>query len=219
MKLLPRPRLRRLPPTLALVSALGCAAALPPPEDAAPAAGTVAYARAEAHRAERLEREVARLRGDLVEAEQALVAAESGLSTSYTRADAVSAVAEARISVERAGAEIPWSELAGEARTKLVDSEAQLAADHLGAAVFLAVRAQRMADGAVGEARAAVRDGQAVRVSGARVNLREGPSLEDPVQRVLVAGTPVFPEDRQGEWLRVRTLRGRVGWIHASLIQ
>ena len=215
--LLPRRPFRRLGPVLALGSALACATSAPP-EDAASAPETAAYARAEAHRAERLEREVARLQGDLLEAEQALVAAESGLSTSYTRADAVSAVAEARIAVERASAELPWSELVDEARTKLADSETHLAADHLGAAVFLAIRAKRMADGAVAEVRAAILEGQALRV-GARVNLREGPSLDDTVQRVLGIGTPVFPEDREGEWLRVRTLGGSVGWVHASLVQ
>jgi hypothetical protein len=213
-------RLRTLPLALALAAALGCAAS-PPAGDSAPTPPEVelAYARSEANRAKRLEREVTRLRADLAEAEQALVAAESGLSASYTRADAVSAVAEARIAVERAAAEHPWCELAAEARTKLVASEAQLEEDHLGAAVFLATRAQRMADGSLADGRAALRDEEALRVTASRVNLRNGPSLEHDVQRVLVAGTPVYPEGRDGEWLRVRTLRGRVGWLHGSLVQ
>src|SRR5262245_42254894 len=60
------------------------------------------YRQAQAERIRTLEREVARLRADLDEAESAMVAIESGLRGPQTRADAVSALAEARISVERA---------------------------------------------------------------------------------------------------------------------
>jgi len=48
------------------------------------------------------------LRADLREAEEAMVAIESGLRGVYSRADAVSTLAESRIAVERASQNVPW---------------------------------------------------------------------------------------------------------------
>ena len=59
------------------------------------------YRRAEAERIEFFEREIARLREDLARAEASIVAMESGLRGSQSRADAVSAIAEARIALDR----------------------------------------------------------------------------------------------------------------------
>jgi hypothetical protein len=205
---------------LAVGLASGCAGS--PPEETADHAARdrYVYLRAEAERARLLEREVARLRGDLVEAEQALLAAESGLLGAQTRADAVSAAAAARVELERARKSAPWHEAAlDEARAKLDEAERQIEAGHFGTACFLASRAERIASQAAEEAQAAGGEPGARRISASRANLREGPSLEGRVLTVLVRGTPVFPERTEAEWMLVRTGRGHVGWVHASLVQ
>lgn len=178
-------------------------------------------ARAESQRAERLEREAGRLQRDLIEAEEALVTAESGPGQSHTRAEVVTAAAEARIQVERASTRLPWDpQLIEVARARLATCEQELAEGHLGAAMYFATRAASTAEGALAEAGAAAADPDALRVGAARVNLREGPSVDTRVLRVLVAGTPVFPESQSGggEWTRIRTLRGHTGWIHTPLL-
>jgi hypothetical protein len=217
------PNSLRFPLALAFSLALGCAT---PPAEPAPereqAAGpdeSVIYLRAEADRALFLEREVERLHRDLEAAEEALVAIESGLRSSYNRATAVSALAEARISLQRAEVELPYlPEVVSEARGKLEQADSQLAEGHLGAAICFATRAQRIAQSAVDDARSATEDPDAHFIAGSRVNLREGPSLEHAIAGQLHRGTPVFPEAEREEWLLLRTVRGRVGWVHASLV-
>jgi len=166
-----------------------------------------------------LEREVERLRSDLAQAEEAMVAIESGLRTVYSRADAVSSLAEARIAVERLDSGIPWRESEiHEARAKLEEAERQFQAGHAGSAVFFASRAQRIARTLSDEARQVAESESALFVNSARVNLRGGPSTIEPVIGVLTRSMPVFPERREGQWMLVRTPTGSVGWIHASLL-
>jgi hypothetical protein len=178
------------------------------------------YRQAQAARVQTLEREVARLRRDLDEAESAMVAIESGLRGAQTRAEAVSALAEARIAVERARASAPWreSEIA-EVQERLEEAERQFQAGKAGTAVFFAWRAQRIADSLREEARS-VSGTQGKRVVTApRANLRAGPSTTDAVLGVLQQKTPVMPQRTEGEWVLVRTPDGAAGWVHASLIE
>jgi hypothetical protein len=198
----------------------------PPSEPASQAAAEVAqrdaeiYRQAQAARLQTLEREVARLRRDLDEAESAMVAIESGLRGAQTRADAVSALAEARIAVERARASAPWrkSEIA-EVQERLEEAEREFQAGNAGSAVFFAWRAQRIADSLREEARS-VSGAQGKRVVTApRANLRAGPSTTDAVLAVLQQKTPVMPQRFEGEWVLVRTPDGAAGWVHASLIE
>lgn len=207
-----------------IVLGLALACATPPEKEpllsgAAPPDEALIYLRAEADRALFLDREVERLRRDLDAAEEALVAIESGLRSSYNRATAVSALAEARISLQRAEAELPYlPEVVDQARGKLARADSQLAEGHLGAAICFATRAQRIAQSAVDDARDASGRPDAHFIAGSRVNLREGPSLEAAIAGQLHRGTPVFPERARDDWLLLRTARGRVGWVHASLV-
>ena len=177
------------------------------------------YRQAQADRIQTLEREVSRLRHDVDEAESAMVTIESGLRGSQTRADAVSALAEARISVERADSSAPWrrAEIA-EVKERLEEAERQFQAGNPGSAVFFASRAQRIADSLREEARRASAAEGARRVIAPRVNLRAGPSTEEAVLAVIVEATPLLPQRFEGEWVLVRTPDGTAGWIHTSLL-
>jgi hypothetical protein len=177
------------------------------------------YRRAEAERIEFFEREIARLRDDLARAEASIVAMESGLRGSQSRADAVSAIAEARIALDRVARRVPWrKDRVEEARAKLEEAQRQLDLEHVGSAVFFASRAQGITESLAQEADM-VAGWPGVRVvSGERVNLRTGPSVDHPVLAVLVHETPVYPERGEGEWTLVRTPSGQVGWVHATLL-
>jgi hypothetical protein len=205
--------------TLAVAVGLGAACASDPPGRTA-ADDAEIYRRAESERVSRLEREVERLRVDLAEAEQELVAAESGLSGSRSRADAISALAEARIQVERARQRAPWrAPLLDEAAEKLDQAERLIEARNFGSAIFFASRAARIARNILEEARTADSDPDVRIISGSRVNLRDGPSTQSEVLTVLLSGTPVFPEREEGDWVLLRTVDGSVGWVHRSLIR
>ena len=167
-----------------------------------------------------LEREVQRLRADLQQAEGAMVAIESGLRGVHSRADAVSSLAEARISVERAVRDVPWREAQiEEARGKLIEAERQFQAGHSGSAIFFASRARRIADTLNEEAEQVAGTPGTLFVRRDRVNLRSGPSTQDPVLAELAKSTPVFPERTEGEWTLVRTPSGPVGWVYRSLLR
>ncbi len=213
--------------TLALLAgavATGCAALTPavvaPPKDQPRLADIVVYHRAETDRADQLSREVARLRADLHRAEEALVKVESGMRGSYTRANAISALAEARILVRRAAQRTPWRTAETlEAEKKLEEAERQVQQGSPGAALFFVYRARRIAELGLLEAKAVSEQPDAYFVVGSRVNLRAGPTTDDRVLRVLGKATPVFGERRQDDWMLVRVISGSAGWVHQSLIR
>jgi len=177
------------------------------------------YERAREDRVAYLEREVERLRADVRGAEEAMIAMESGLRGVHTRADAVSSLAEARISLDRARDHAPWrTSEADEAQAKLLDAERQMNEGHVGTSLFFSSRAQRIADGMLGEATAGDATPGALFVRGRRVNLRAGPGTDEQVVDVLSHGVSVFEEKRSGDWLLVRTFSGRVGWVHVGLV-
>ncbi|MGH0032945.1 MAG: SH3 domain-containing protein [Myxococcota bacterium] len=191
-----------------------------PPATPEPTIESDVYRRAELTRSEFFEREVERLRADLRQAEESIVAMESGLRGFQSRADAVSALAEARIALDRIERRVPWREDQGrEARAKLSEATNQLERGHVGSAVFFASRAQRITTSLLDEARQ-VEEWSDRRVIGAkRVNLRAGPSLEHRVIDRLAERTPVFPERGHADWKLVRTPSGQVGWVHESLLR
>jgi hypothetical protein len=199
----------------ALAGLPGCVE--PPPSS--PAVDPAVFRRAEAQRVELLEAEIERLRADLRRAEEALVLAESGLRGSYSRADAVSALAESRIEVERAARQAPWRAVEiAEARRKLDEADSQIRQDHFGAAFFFVYRAQRMADAVKEEAKLVRARPGTLFVTRPRVNLRAGPTTGASIVQVLGEGSPVFPEVQQDPWVLVRVTSGSVGWVHRSLL-
>lgn len=177
------------------------------------------YQRAEEERSEFFEREVERLRADLQQAEESIVSLESGLRDFHSRADAVSALAEARIALERVSHSVPWrAERVAEARDKLEEANRQLEAGHVGAAVFFASRAQRITQSLRAEAKQVSLWSERRVIRGERVHLRAGPSTDYRIVDILREETPVFPERKVAGWTLVRTPDGRVGWVSASLL-
>jgi hypothetical protein len=178
------------------------------------------YQRAQAERREYLEREVERLRADLQQAEESIVSLESGLRGVHTRADAVSSLAEARIALDRVSRSVPWRrDRIAEARVKLAEADRQLAAEHLGAAVFFASRAQRITESLRAETQQVAKWSTRRVIRGDRVNLRAEPSEQASIVEVLAAQTPLYPERSLSDWTLVRTPDGRVGWVHSTLLK
>jgi hypothetical protein len=232
----------RIVPLASLALALGCQSPAwaplrswlhsepPPPPPPPPQAAQVtpnvaeidpeALVRAQEGRREYLEREVARLRVDLQQAENSIVQLESGLRGIHTRADAVSAVAEARIALDRVSKSVPWQrDRVAEALAKLEEADRQLASDHLGSAVFFAARAKRITDALTAETRQVAKWSNRRVIRGDRVNLRSAPSEAANIVDVLGNETPLFPERSLPDWTLVRTPDGRIGWVHRSLLK
>ena len=171
-------------------------------------------------RAAYLEREVSRLKADLVQAEATMINIESGLRSTHTRAHTVSLLAEARIAVERVGRKVTWRQpQLEEAIVKLSEAERQLKAGHSGSAVFFASRARRIADSLQEEIDRVAHSSTARFVRAPKANLRTGPSTRHEIIEVLTESTPVFAQVQSGGWIRVRTLSGPIGWLHASLLR
>lgn len=211
---------------LAVVVGTGCAMQSPPspppsaPDDAPPLKDIVVYHRAESDRADQLSLEVERLRADLRRAEEALVKVESGLRGDHSRANAVSALAEARILVKHAAQQAPWrSEETREAENKLAEAGRQVKQGNPGAALFFVYRARRIAELGLLEVKLVSEQHDAYFVRANRVNLRSGPTTSHRVLRVLGKETPVFVERRQNDWILVRVISGSAGWIHKSLVR
>lgn len=175
--------------------------------------------RAEIERVHALEREVERLKIDLLRAENALIAVESKLRRGHSRAAAVSALAEAQMQLSKASRVAPWrSETINEAREKLEIAQNHIDEEYFGAAVFFVYRANRIVEDLNYEANIVDNSTQAMFVNRPKVNLRSGPSTNGDILRILVQGTPVVREKQRGEWVLVRTLTGVVGWMHRSLL-
>jgi len=196
----------------AWLAGAGCADA---PEPQAPASH--ARRAPDTQRVAALEAEIAGLRANLEQAERSLRDAASGLEQQLTMADAVSALAEARVYTEAAAETAPWrrAELQ-EAQLRLEEADRQIHAGRYGGAVFFAMRAQGIAERVSSQAMSSP-DVRRVRVE--RANVRSGPSREYGVVGVLLRDTPVLQEQVKGEWVRVKTPSGGSAWIHARLLE
>ena len=169
--------------------------------------------------AQRLQRDVERLHADIRQAEETLITIESGLKGVHTRAEAVSALADSRILVERAAKLAPWRATSTqEAREKLAEADRHVQAGHFGSAIFFTSRARRIASTLILEAEAFTQARKVRYVNGPKANLRSQPSTGGKILEVLGRATPVIPDRLGGSWIRVRTPSGRVGWIYAKLL-
>lgn len=170
-------------------------------------------------RSERTDRNAERLRADIRDAEEALVALESGLKGMHTRADAVSALADARIVVTRAARQAPWREASIlQAREKLAEAERHIEEEYFGSAVFFTVRGRRIAEEMLDLARQLREDPSVRFVRVNRANVREDASTDAPIVAVLKQGTPIHVRGEDSEWIQIVTPDDEVGWIYGNLL-
>ncbi len=59
--------------------------------------------------------------------------------------------------------------------------------------------------------------GAVVRVKSERLNMRAGPSTANAVVTGLQGGAPLLVEEQAGDWIRVKTEGGDIGWVAAWL--
>jgi hypothetical protein len=50
------------------------------------------------------------------------------------------------------------------------------------------------------------------------VNMRGGPSMESKVVGVVQQGATIRRIEKQANWVRIRTAKGKTGWVHNSLV-
>lgn len=170
-------------------------------------------------RGDRLERDAERLRADIEDAEETLVSLESGLKGMHSRADAVSALADARILVGRAAEQAPWRRQSIErAREKLAEAERHIEENYFGSAVFFTARGRRLAEEVLAQARALRADGATWFVRPDRANVRGEPSMNARIVVILRAGTPVTVQGREDGWAQIVTPDESGGWIYGQLL-
>lgn len=235
-----------------IVVLAGCAAKAPAPPpapviEAPPPAPTPVRVVAETVtvRDAEQEREIARLRIQLLERSAQLADAErrvaeattevvramARLRTLATRAEAASSIAEAEVTLQqlrgRAGQQAPTE--AAQAQALLRDGTKEFDAGNYGGAVYLATQSKRtatlgrgrLAEAGGGEARAGER-AFAVPVlltTTSRTNLRAGPGTNTGVMTTADAGTPLTAYAYTQDWFRVTLADGRTAWVHQSLVK
>ncbi|MBW8773345.1 MAG: SH3 domain-containing protein [Gemmatimonadetes bacterium] len=167
----------------------------------------------------------------LDEATTEVVRAMARLRTLATRAEAASAIAEAEVTLQqlrgRAGQQAP-PEVA-QADQALRSASAAFDAENYGGAVYLATQAKRSAT--AGRGRLADVGGVATRpnehafalpvplTTTSRANLRDTPAGGGAVVVTVPAGTGLTAYSYEQDWLKVTTADGKSGWVHQSVVR
>jgi SH3-like domain-containing protein len=164
----------------------------------------------------RLEERLAAEQRDLDFTEMELIRTKARLKGLETKAEASSAIAEARILLRRAEGR---GAMAAASQQSLGKAEELLLAENFGAAIFFALKAQDLASRAQdgGESRRAAGP-QQVTVRVAQANLRQGPGPREVVVGKAPRGAVLPVKAAQGDWLQV-TYGGVTGWVSRSVVQ
>lgn len=165
-------------------------------------------------------RAVARLEHELGKSRRELDSLTAQLRPMRSPADVVSALADARVALDRVGEDAAsWeSSRVEEGRAQLAEAQRHLAADRVGSALFFVLRARRITADIRDYRRlvAGTEDTKYVRVD--QANVRTEPSLDGAVVTVLGRATPILSLGRDDDWLRILAPDGRYGWIHGTLV-
>jgi len=155
---------------------------------------------------------------DLEVTEMELIRTKARLKGMETKAEASSAIAEARILLKRAAAR-PGA-LLGQSEQSLAKAEQQLLAENFGAANFFALKAQDFATRAQEAPEARPREAlpYSVRVRVYRANLRGGAGLDQKVLTLLPRGTTLFVRSANGDWFEV-THGDKTAWISRTVVE
>ena len=171
----------------------------------------------------RLEERVALLQRDLDVTETEVIRTKAKLKGIETKAEASSAIAEARILLRRVTEEKGRSANLARCQELLDRAEQQLREENFGAAAFFASKAQELLDasrrGGLAsheQDRPAPKKTYVAKPGGA--NVRRGPALAEPVLGKVPGGASVEAIAIQGDWLKVK--RGElVGWAFRPLFE
>lgn len=172
----------------------------------------------------RLEEQIALRQRELEVTETELIRTKARLKGLETRAEASSAIAEARILVGRLGSR-GRSAAVKLAEESLDKAGQQLEQDNYGAALFFALKAQDLAARST-DTRAAAENEDADRpapratyvVTAATANVRQGPSASAAVVGEVRQGTKLTALALRGNWLKIS--HGDVtGWVSLRLVE
>ncbi len=224
--------------------AVSAAPPLPaPPPDTVVVVDTVTVEREVAPNPD-LERRVSRLSIALLEREalidelsrqrdaaiQEVVRTMAKLQTVANRADAASALAEAKVAVQALQALLPDTSAQVDQATRLVDmSTAEFDRQNYGGSLYLATQAKTLARSADANpspeaARAPTQGEESFTIplgieTITRSNVRSGPGLTFEILYTVSGGTPLTGRAHKDEWILVRFDDGREGWIFYSLVR
>jgi len=171
----------------------------------------------------RLEERLAAEQRDLEVTEMELIRTKARLKGLETKAEASSAIAEARILMKRVANDKSQALDLSRCQQLLDRAEQQLGVENYGAAAFFAMKAQDLLD----ETRHARADPTALdraapqktyTVQGDSVNIREGPSMTDPVIGRAAKGTVLEASVLRGDWVKV-SQAGLSGWVYLPLLR
>lgn len=177
----------------------------------------------------RLEERITLQQRELDVTETELIRTKARLKGIETKAEASSAIAEARILLRRLDprSRAPILSLC---QDSLAKAEQQLQQENYGAALFFALKAQDLAVKAQDSPDAARRpppSGEELEqsppqksyvVKAKKANIRKGPSLTDPVIGEAPQGATLEATAIRGEWVKV-AYRGTSGWVHRSVLE
>jgi len=173
----------------------------------------------------RLEDRVTLLQHDLEITETEVIRTKARLKGNETKAEASSAIAEARILMKRLSADKGQGAALTRCNELLLRAEDLLGAENYGAAAFFALKAQETATktegGATPNKPAELEHPPAKRtyvVKAATANLRKGPATSEAVAGTLPKGSSLEALATRGEWIKVRS-GSLTGWIHKSLVE
>jgi hypothetical protein len=171
----------------------------------------------------RLEERVALLQRDLDVTETEVIRTKAKLKGNETKAEASSAIAEARILMRRLADEGSHSPNVARFQELLDRAEQQLKEENFGAAAFFATKAQELLEStrrgnvaALEQDRAAPKEQYVTKSGGA--NLRRGPALGEPVVGKIPAGASVVAVAIRGDWLKVK-YGELTGWAFRPLFE
>lgn len=177
----------------------------------------------------RLEERVVLLQRDLELTETEIIRTKARLKGIETRAEASSAIAEARILAGRLDPKARAATLSL-CNENIAKAEQQLSAvpANYGAAVFFAMKAQDIAkkaqEGSTDTGRHAASDDErpapqaSYRVKSKSANIRKGPDVSEDVVAEAPEGSVLEASGVKGDWVRV-TFNGTTGWVSRSLLE
>jgi hypothetical protein len=175
----------------------------------------------------RLEERIALQQRELEVTETELIRTKARLKGIETRAEASSAIAEARILLRRLDPKTR-APILSRCQDSLTKAEQQLQDENYGAAIFFALKAQDLAVKAqdepprrpatAGNDKERPADKSQYKVKVKKANIRKGPSLREAVVAQAPEGAVLEASVVRGEWLKV-SYAAVSGWVSLKLLE